>query len=214
MLKPTGAKSMKCPAFERLIDHLDGRLTGDADEPIRTHVAAGCYQCDRSRAFYENVRAITANDDTTEPPSWVFKRALRIFDRPRAQGTIAYRAGRLVAALVFDSLRETALAGARSTAVESRQLLYRAEDFSIDLQIASLEQQRADVTGQLLREGELVFDSVAGLALNLISDGKTVLSTATNERGEFKFNAVDCGYYDLQIDAQDSNITIVGLPIT
>lgn len=205
---------MKCPAFERLIAHLDGRLTADADEPIRAHIAEGCDGCNRDRAWYETVRAIAASDDTTEPPLWVFKRALRIFDRSRVHGTIAYRAGRLVAALVFDSLRETALAGARSTTAESRQLLYRAEDFSIDLQIASLERQRADVTGQLLREGELMFESVAGLALDLVRDGKTVLSTATNERGEFKINAVDCGYYDLQIDAQNSNITIVGLPVT
>jgi hypothetical protein len=201
---------MKCPSFERLIDLLDGRLTGDADEPIRTHVAAGCYQCDRSRAFYESVRGIAASDDTTEPPLWVLKRALRIFDRSQGHRAIGYRAGRLVASLVFDSLRTTVFAGARSTAAENHQLLYRAEDYSIDLQITSINQNRADVTGQLLREGELMFESVAGLALALTCDGKTERSTVTNERGEFAINAVDCGYYDLQI----ANITIVGLPVT
>ncbi|MGA9769464.1 MAG: hypothetical protein WBV94_10515 [Blastocatellia bacterium] len=201
---------MKCPSFERLIDYLDGRLTGDADEPIRTHVAAGCYQCDRSRAFYESVRATAASDDTIEPPLWVFKRALRIFDRSQDHRAIGYRVGRLIASLVFDSLRAAAFAGARSTAAENHQLLYRAEDYSIDLQITPGSQNRADVTGQLLREGDLTFESVAGLALALTGDGRRAHSTATNERGEFTINAVDCGYYDLQI----ANITIVGLPVT
>lgn len=204
---------MTCPGFEQLLDYLDGRLDRTAVESIAAHLTLGCSQCDGDRSWYQQVKLAAASDDSIEPPPWILKRALRLFNAPRVRTSIGERVGRVVAALVFDSLRRPALAGARSSGVEGRQLLYRAEDYSIDVQVAASDQRRAELTGQILREGELMFESVAGLQLELTGNGGTILSTVTNGRGEFTIPAIDFGSYDLRVDVNEASITIVGLPI-
>ena len=204
---------MTCPGFEQLLDYLDGRLDGAAAQSAATHLALGCRPCDVDRSWYQQVRLVAASDDSIEPPHWVMKRAVRLFNAPLVRTNIGARVGRVVASLVFDSLRRPALAGVRSSGVEGRQLLYRAVDYSIDVQVAASDQSRAELTGQILREGELMFESVAGLQLDLMRNGGTILSTVTNERGEFAIPAIDFGSYDLRVDVNEASITIVGLPI-
>lgn len=201
---------MNCPAFEHLVDLLDGRLAHAPAAAVERHVALGCLQCGEDVAWYGRVKLVAASDDSVEPPPWVLKRALRIFD---AQPDARSFASRVIASLVFDSLRRPGLAMSRSIGVEDRQLMYEAEPYSIDLQVASLDQARADLTGQILRRDELMFESVAGLTLNLVREGSPVLSTVTNDRGEFRVGALEGGSYDLKIEARDVSITIVGLPI-
>jgi hypothetical protein len=191
---------MRCPTFENLIDYVDGRLAADTGDVIGTHLATGCRECQGQRAWYERTRAIAASDASVEPPAWVFNRAARIIETRRTPRGIAGGAGRLIAVLIFDSRRRPLLAGARASAADARQLLYRAEDYSIDLQIASTEQDQRAVTGQVLREGEMRFESVARLPLAL--------------RGEFTISDLRAGRYDLRIDSRKAAITIVGLPVS
>ena len=204
---------MTCPGFLHLLDYLDGRLDRAAASEVSAHLASGCSQCDGDREWYQQVKLIASSDDSIEAPSWVLKRALRVFDTPRVRMSIAGRVGRVVASLVFDNLRQPAIAGARSSGVEGRQLLYRAEDYSIDVQIAPVDQRRAELTGQILREGESMFESVGGLRLDLIGEGRKTFTAVTNEWGEFTIAGVDFGSYDLQLDVNEASITIVGLPI-
>jgi hypothetical protein len=201
---------MHCPTFEQLVDFLDGRLALAPAAAVERHVALGCIQCDGDVAWYGRVKLVAASDDSVEPPPWVLKRALRVFD---SQPSAASLASRVIASLVFDSLRRPTLAMSRSIGVEDRQLMYEAEPYSIDLKVASVDRARADVTGQILRRGELMFESVAGLTLNLVREGISVLSTVTNDRGEFRVGAIEGGSYDLKIEAGDLSITIIGLPI-
>lgn len=204
---------MKCPSFERLIDYLDGRLDRAEADRFATHISAGCPQCAGTRDWYERVRVIAGGDESTEPPSWVFKRAVRVFETRPSRPRIAERIGRMAASLIFDSLAQPAVAGVRSTETTNRQLLYRAGNYSIDLQVAPGEHLRADLTGQVLKEGEAAFESVSGLRLEIFREGGPVLSTQTGDMGEFKINGVECGVYDLRIDVGNGTITVAGLPL-
>jgi hypothetical protein len=204
---------MHCPTFEQLVDFLDGRLALAPAAAVERHVALGCIQCDGDVAWSGRVKRVAASDDSVEPPPWVLKRALRGFDSERGVASIVSLANRVIASLVFDSLRRPTLAMSRAIGVDDRQLMYEAEPYSIDLQVASLDQARADLSGQILRRGELMFESVAGLTLNLMREGSSVLSAVTNDRGEFRVGALEGGSYDLKIEARDVSITIVGLPI-
>ena len=204
---------MTCPGFEQLVDYLDGRLEQEAFESVAGHLEHGCRRCDEYRVWYQQVKLIGCGDDSIEPPPWVLKRALRLFNVPKAKRSIGPQLVEVVASLVFDSLRRPAVAGVRSGGLEGRQLLYRAADYSIDVQVAGSDQMRADLTGQILREGELMFESVSGLQLELMRDGGTILSTVTNDRGEFTMPSIEFGAYDLRVDVSETSITIVGLPV-
>ena len=160
---------MRCPKFEQIVDYLDNRLTEAESAHVRAHLATDCQTCTETRAWYEGVRAIAASDESIEPPTWVLKRAVRIFEAQHNRPRLVERIGQAVASLVFDSFARPAVSGVRSTETTNRQLLYRAGDYSIDLQIAPSGQSRADLIGQVLREGETTFESVSGCALKSLA---------------------------------------------
>ena len=203
---------MTCPGFEQLIDHLDGRLEAAAAETVAEHLVSGCEQCAADRTWYESVRRVTAADDSIEPPPWVLKRAIQVFDGARKRSGLPRRLGDIIANLVFDSLSGPALAGARAAEAAEHQLLYRADDFNIDLLLEASE-QRMTLRGQILREGESLFESTSGISLELIGEGRQVRSVCTNEVGEFTIPAIEFGRYDLRIEADEVTITVAGLAI-
>jgi anti-sigma factor RsiW len=205
---------MKCPSFERLIDYLDGHLAKEDAARLAAHLASGCRQCAPTRDWYASVREAVARDDSPEPPPWVFKRAVRIFDEKASRPRLIERLGRAVASLVFDSFAQPAVLGVRSTETANRQLLYRAGDYHIDLQIAPSDASKSDVRGQVLREGEAGFESVAGLKIELAREGKAAQETLTGGTGEFAFESLESGEYDLCLETRDLTITLYGLPIT
>lgn len=204
---------MNCPGLEQLTDYIDDRLKAKEAASVAEHFATGCDTCLEYREWYERVRMLAATDDSVAPPPWVFKRAVRIFGTGRSRPRLAEQVGRMIASLVFDSLDRPAIAGVRSTETESRQLLYRAGDYSIDLQIAPAGQSRCDLIGQVLKEGEVAFDSVAGLKLELAGHGGVHQATATDRLGEFTISEIQCGDYDLKIELPHGSITIAGLPV-
>ena len=205
---------MKCPSFERLIDYLDGLLAPPEAEPVTRHLSSGCTQCGADREWYLAIKATTASDDSSAPPAWILKRAFRIFEAKGTKPGLVERLGQLVASLVFDSLARPAMAGVRSTETTARQLLYRAADFSIDLQVVPSASSRLDLIGQVLREGEAAFESVGQLNLELVRAGAPVFSSCTNEMGEFTVCDIDSGVFDLRIKLPEGTITVPDLPIT
>lgn len=203
---------MKCPRFATLIDYVDGRLGVDGASLVASHLGAGCPKCGEARRWYVRVRDVAATDDLIDPPAWVLQRALRLFNAGRAP-TAAGKLRQLIARLVFDSLSQPTIEGVRLTQSPVRQLLYRADAYSIDLQIANLEESVAAMHGQVLREGETRFDSVNGLRIELAGEGRVLHSTLTNEMGEFEFAKVRQGDYELRIDMREGTLTIPQLLI-
>lgn len=206
---------MNCPSFEQLVDFLDQRLDETEAEAVATHIT-GCSACASVTGWYERVRLITASDVSIAPPSWVLKRAVRIFDTKKLRQTpgLTERIGQAIASLVFDSFARPALAGVRSTETANRQLLYRAGDYSVDLQIAPSERSTLDLIGQVLKEGEPSFESVSGLKLDIARSGGVVFSAITDEMGEFKVSEIEPGVYDLRVQLPEGSITLPDIPMS
>lgn len=204
---------MKCPGFNDLIDYLDGRLSGEQADQVAGHLESGCQDCSANRRWYERVRSIAAGDRTLEPPPWVLKRAIRLFDTRKGKSGVAARVGHAIASLVFDSFSRPIPEGARSVQAANRQLLYCAGDYSIDLVIAQSGQSGADLFGQVLRDGDFEFESVKGLPLELMAEGHRVLAVETNGLGEFSMNGLIQGEYDLKVETPEASITIQNLPL-
>ena len=205
---------MKCVGFERLIDYVDGRLSEEDARLVSGHLAQGCQRCEANRRWYGLLPSLKGVPEPVEPPAWVFRRAVRLFEnRPRTE-SVGKRAARAIARLMFDSLSQPALAGARSGAASSRHLLYAVDDYSIDLRIDGSAGTGLDLIGQVLSTSESGFEAVAGIAIDLAREGKTVSSAVTDEIGTFKMSRIDLGEYDLQIKARGMLIDVGGLPVS
>jgi hypothetical protein len=205
---------MNCPSFERLVDFLDERLEEPEAARVASHLSTNCAACAETTGWYQRVRVVTASDDSIAPPSWVFRRALRIFDAQPHRPGLTERIGQAIASLVFDSFARPALVGVRSTETSNRQLLYRAGDYSVDLQIAPSEHAHADLIGQVLKEGEPSFESVSGLKLDIKRSGETLFSAVTDQMGEFKVNGIEQGMYDLRVELSEGTITVLDMPVS
>jgi hypothetical protein len=180
---------------------------------VAAHAASGCGRCAGDLAWYKRVKSAAAADDTIDPPPWVLKRAVRLFETVRARAGVRAALGRLVATLVFDSQTRPLPAGVRLTEAADRQLLYRAGAYTVDLQIASMD-ARARLSGQVLKEGEFKFESVAGSKIFLLSDEEALASAVASNFGEFTLPPLASGQYDLRVETGDADITIVGLTIS
>ena len=178
---------------------------------MTAHLSSGCRRCLDDVGWYERVCAIAASDNFRDPPAWVFKRALRLFEtnaQPRADGFDP------IAALVFDSQAHPVLAGVRLAQTSSRQLLYRAGVHSIDVQITFPGPSGADLMGQILVEGECRFESVSGLLIQVAHQGQPVCATVTNTVGEFTLHDIAHNEYDLSIETKEGVIIVPRLPIS
>ncbi len=202
---------MRCPSFEKLLDYLDGKLAAEEAERVATHLSGDCAQCSANRDWFNQVKTLAALDQSIDPPAWVTKRALRIFETQKPR--LVERLVQAIAALTFDSFARPAVIGVRSTETTNRQLLYNAGAYSIDLQIAPVGGSRADLVGQILCEAETSFDSVAGLALELVSQDQKTHRASTNEMGEFTIGGLKQGLYNLTIQTSEGHITAYDIPV-
>ena len=75
------------------------------------------------------------------------------------------------------------------------------------------EDSEAEVIGQIVKEKERGFASVAGLLVDLISASESAWTTVTNGIGEFRMIGVDFGEYELTIDTRGRQIRVPALPV-
>ncbi|HEU4387530.1 MAG TPA: hypothetical protein VFV34_07015 [Blastocatellia bacterium] len=205
---------MSCPEFLELIDFLDGRLDKDAALRVGQHLATGCPKCAAERAWHLRFRSIGRTDSRYSPPPWAWKRAMQLFEEEQKRNAPDSMRQCEIAILSYDSFTQAAHAGVRSSADNQRQLLYTAEGYTIDLQIAPAEPSGAEVVGQVLRDGDSGFTSVSEILIDLNTHEDTAWSTVTNDVGEFMIIGVDFGDYDLLVDAPEKQIRLPDVPVS
>jgi hypothetical protein len=210
---------MSCPEFEALIDYADDRLPLDAKLAVENHLGRDCPDCAAILQWHAGVVEASAADRTVEPPAWVTRRAVGLMAEAKeaaASRGVRGLLARIRAALVFDSLASALGADtvpARSETTGSRQLLYSAAPYDIDLLIAGGEAGRLSVTGQVLATDAEGFEEVRGLTVELARDGSVALSTQTSEFGEFSLGGVAPGTYDVRLVGAGREIILADTPI-
>lgn len=192
--------------MDKLVDMAQHRLEQASVAELQEHLGR-CARCQENWQWIQKILQVTAQDETVEPPRWVVHRAVQLFAThgPQPQPTLWQR---ITAMLVFDSLAQPALVATRDTEPTMRQLLYRAGVWDVDV---SLEPGDAPdtihLTGQVLHQQGAPRD-VAGILVNLLQAGETVASTTTNSIGEFTFDQLAAGAYDLNIHTGDVQVWV------
>lgn len=112
------------------------------------------------------------------------------------------------AILVFDSFTSGLLLGVRGAGLMTRQMLYQAGDYNIDLSIDYVEQTQAiNVIGQTMpRDADL--SAVVGADVELRQGSTVAFGAKTNEFGEFIIDGIPEGTYDLRITLKAEEIDI------
>ncbi|MDX2032208.1 MAG: carboxypeptidase-like regulatory domain-containing protein [Blastocatellia bacterium] len=180
------------------------------------HFAAGCGDCQQRLAWLSEVVAVTAQDDSFVFSEVVIARIVAQF-KGRMDGERA-PLRQLVAQLIFDSLFPAPFAEAReglsSPAPASRQMLFRTEEYDIDLRFEKSDGTAGDdLIGQVMAAEQSRTDP-GPVLVRLLREGETAAQTRTNARGVFRFSALPPGVYDLRIYVADGEIRLDRLATT
>src|SRR2546429_1566561 len=135
---------------------------GDRDE-MKNHLKEGGQGCRKAVSMWQRVQRSAVAERNYQPPAATLRIVKAAFVAASLKGQRKESRSRI--SVLFDSLLQPVVEGARSAATDSRQMLYRADPFQIDLQIeAKPGSNDLQVTGQLL---DLSNPGIAGKDVNI-----------------------------------------------
>ena len=199
----TGPKEI---GFERLADWAEGRLS---EEEARAMTEQLERADDETRARAEWLRAFALASGRTNlaaPPREVRENLSRRFaayaEGVREPGLLR----RVVATLSFEGGMQPAL-GVRSarTGEAPGQLVYSTDVAEIALNVHPRPGGKVDLDGQLFPAGDA---EPGGFVVQLLSGGSDVGITTTDELGEFGFEAIVRGEYEILVSNDEVEIQL------
>jgi len=198
--------------FETLADLVDGCLSESEAAEVRRQLADADPPTQADLAWLQALASFRRPMPLEAPPERV-RQALRAHFRRWAEGR--RRPGlfqRLVAQLTFDSRLQPALIGIRSRPTEPGQLLYTTDQMDIELHLLPAGPDRVRILGQALpRDPDL---DVADCSVQLLAGEREIGLTATNELGEFTFEAIPRSDYTLVLVTEEEEIELEHVDLT
>jgi predicted anti-sigma-YlaC factor YlaD len=197
---------MKHFGTEEWIDFVNQVVSPKKKQEMEKHLQEGCRSCSKTVSVWEAVRRTAKTETNYQPPKDQVRIAAAAFaaslygeEQKRAHSAIE---------VLFDSFLHPLFEGTRSSNTGTRQMLYRADPFQIDLQLESQPGVGVVVTGQLLNfsHPELVGRNVPVVLSNMHG---VVVRTVTNQFGEFREAIQTSGELELVfLGANDKPVVI------
>jgi len=186
---------MKHFTTEEWIDFVNRAVSPKEFKEMEKHLKEGCKRCQATVSVWQRVQKSAVAERNYQPPADTVRVVKAAFAAAGLKGQRKESRSRI--SVLFDSFLQPVVEGARSAATDSRQMLYRADPFQIDLQIeAKPGSNDLMVTGQLL---DLSNPGIAGKGVRVTLSNLRghVVHAVSNQNGEFIAEIKNSG--DLQI---------------
>lgn len=204
-------------SFEQLLDLVEGRLSEEEAARLTDRISAQAAENEplqESLDWLEAFQRMSRDIVLASPPSGVrhqLNRRFETFAKDRRRPGVLQR---LVATLTYDSSLHLAVAGTRSATVQGqeRQLVFSTKEADVALNIQPRLQERSyDIMGQVLplQSGDPSFYKV-----QLMRDNRGVDLTNSDQLGEFLFEAVVPGTYQMLLSDKQVEILIPAIELT
>ena len=200
---------MKHFSTEEWIDFANEAVAKGRRQEMQSHLDEGCPRCKKVASLWQKVRQTAKSAAECQPPESAVRIAKAGFTGVRLEGKLANAPG--LVQVLFDSFLQPSVAGARSSGSGTRQMLYRADPYQVDLQIeAKPGANKLVVTGQLLdlRNPDVPGRDVPVIISNLRGH---VVQTVTNEFGEFREEIRASSDLELKLLGDDEKAVIISL---
>jgi hypothetical protein len=196
-------------ATEQWIDFVNGATPEPAREAMQKHLDSGCGRCSDTVAVWQKVQRLAVQERRYQPSPDTVRVAKAAFANAEHGPETSFTG--IIAELIFDSFQAPALAGARSAGIQSRQVLFAANPFQIDVNIeAKAGESRLSVTGQLMDTTQP--DSIArGIPITLSNRRGQTVQTVTNNFGEFQGEIENRGDLELTFPGRGEKPIVVSL---
>ncbi len=204
-----GGREMKHFSTEEWIDFVNHIVTSDRQEAMQKHLTTGCKRCKETISLWQKVSKSAAAEANYQPPAGTVRLAKAAF--ATAGSLSRQQESKGLIEVIFDSFQQPALAGARSVVIGTRQMLYRADPYQIDIQIEPKPgTNRLLVTGQIL---DLSNPSMIGRDVQVTISNRrgNSLVVETNQFGEFAGEIENSGDLELSIPGQGEQPIVISL---
>jgi len=179
------------------------RRVGDVTkrEEMSQHLGTGCSKCQGVVSFLTKLAAVTASDTVTVPDS-VMHNAKAIFALRQPEKVSLVSA---VAKLVYDSFSEPLPAGVRGHQRVTRQAMYEAGDYCVDLRMEH-ERGGALVTlvGQVASRKDPA-QGIGGTPVMLMAGKEVVARASCNQFREFQMEYLPQQHIRLHVPVTAEN---------
>jgi hypothetical protein len=180
---------MRHYSSEQWVDFARDVVREDEKIEMQRHLETGCKQCSKELGMWQRLHQFARREAAYTPSEG----DVRIVNAAFAGGAVQHsrrNAKEEVASLLFDSFRSPLLAGVRSTASASQQLLYGAGDYRIDVRIEpQIDSEKVVLIGQVLNSAD-PDELLAALPVSVLQGRRMLAESLTSEYGEFQ---IECG---------------------
>jgi hypothetical protein len=194
-------------SMEQWIDFARNVVGEDEKRKMENHLKAGCVRCSKELGIWQRLHDVARRDSTYQPADGAVRTVNASFANRTARRT--ERARSEVGSLLFDSFRSPVLAGTRSTATSSRQVLYGAGTYRIDVRIEpQMDSENVILIGQVLNSANPE-ERLPELSVTLFKGPKILAQSTTKEFGEFQIEcALDGGFRLMVMLPGDTEVTL------
>jgi hypothetical protein len=171
---------------EAWVDLARGVAEPENEHALRAHLKTGCLECARQLEQWRSVEDLARREPHYEPPAATVRLVERSFDiwGPSRRPSPVVR----FLQLAFDSFRQPALEGVRTSGQPTRQLLYESDRFAVDVRLEKESgSRRVSLVGQILDRVHPA-RRLAGAQVRLDEAGARVAQTTANAHGEFQLS--------------------------
>lgn len=196
--------------YTTLLSYIGNRLP-DADRAkIEAHLFSdSCQECGSKIARLRTVLDAVTTDRTIAPPQAVLRKALNL--DLKQQVTLAQPFLQMLAKLQFDSRLQLSPMHVRGGGAKTRHMLFSTPQLDIDLEITP-EDGDHNMVGQILDSEQTNEPSLAFVSLKN-ETGEVLQGTETDSLGQFTFQQVPPGVYDLVFDLDSQEVFISSLEL-
>ncbi|HET9699186.1 MAG TPA: hypothetical protein VFP40_20100, partial [Terriglobales bacterium] len=153
-------------------------------ETMRQHLSS-CEKCAHVAGLFGRLNTVASRPEVPEVPDYLVRSAHALFALNKPEKVTV---SKVIAKLMYDSFREPLPSGVRAQQSLTRQALYEAGDFCIDLRLDYKKgDQQVGMIGQVVNKKNPDLPS-AGLPVVLKSGANWVAETSTNDHGEFQLD--------------------------
>jgi hypothetical protein len=200
---------MKHFTTEEWVDFVNQVIASNQREAMQKHLATGCKRCTETVSLWQKVSKTASVEASYQPSADTVRMAKAAFATAGMAQAKLQSPGLIE--VLFDNFLQPAVAGARSVVIGTRQMLYRADPYQIDIQIEPKPgSNRLVITGQLL---DLSHPGIIGRDIQVTLSnrrGNTVLAP-TNQFGEFSGEIENSGDLELSIPGDSDQPIVISL---
>jgi hypothetical protein len=182
-------------SLEQWVDFARNVVGEDQKRKMENHLKAECTGCSKELGIWQRLHQAARRESAYVPPDG----ALRTVNASFADQSLRRIPAKTVASLLFDSFRSPLLAGTRSTGTASRQVLYGAGTYRIDVRIEpKMDSEKVILIGQVLNSADPE-ERFPELPVTLFKGRKVLVETTTREFGEFQIECELEGGFRLMV---------------